>query len=75
MLNMYNEYVIWYTVIGIIHFLVRYGITVRTIAKYNKFQYNYNLKVKYGSLIFLQGVFWPIGLILRIVGKISKIGV
>lgn len=75
MLDMYSKYIVWYIVIGVFHFLVRYGVTFRIITKYNKFPFNYNLRVKWGNLIFLQGIFWPIGFILRIVEKISKIGV
>lgn len=75
MLDMYGKYIVWYSAIGVIHFLVRYGVTFRTITKYNKFLFDHNLKVKWGKLIFLQGIFWPIGFILRIVEKISKIGV
>lgn len=71
-----KEYVIAYTIAGIIHFLIRYGITTRSVVKHNKQSSLRNQwKVKWSNLIFLQGLFWPIGLILRIVRKISTIGV
>lgn len=71
-----KEYVVAYTIAGTIHFLIRYGITIRAVVKHNKQSFSWNQwKVKWSNLIFLQGLFWPVGIILRIVEKISLIGV
>ena len=71
-----NEYIIAYTIAGIIHFLIRYGITARAVVKHNKQSPSWNQwKVKWSNLILLQGIFWPVSIILRIVEKISLIGV
>lgn len=75
MLDMYSEYIIWYVVLGIVHFLWCYGVTVRKITIYNSFPYNKNYRIVWWHLILVEGFFWPIGLILRIVRKISTIGV
>lgn len=76
MLEEYSEYIVVYIITGIIHFLIRYGITVRAVVKHNKTHNSFNqVKIKWSNLIFMQGIFWPIGVILRIIEKISLIGV
>lgn len=75
MLDMYSNYIIAYIIIGIVHFLWQYGVCIRKITKYNSFPYNKNYHIVWWYLIFVEGFFWPIGLILRIVRKISTIGV
>lgn len=75
-MNEYGKYIFAYIIVGIIHFLIRYGITARAIVKHNKQVPSWNRwKVKWSHLIFLQGIFWPIGIMIRIVEKISLIGV
>ena len=76
MLEIYSKYIIGYVVIGLIHFLIRYGITYRKVIKYNKTSPPWNkLKIKWSNLIFIQGLFWPVSIVLRVVEKISTIGV
>lgn len=76
MLEEYSEYIVVYIISGIIHFLIRYGITARAVVKHNKTHNSLNqVKIKWSNLIFMQGIFWPIGIIFRIVEKISLIGV
>lgn len=75
-MNEYGKYILAYIIAGIIHFLIHYGITVRTVVKHNKQSLSWNQwKVKWSNLIFLQGIFWPVGIVLRIVKNISLIGV
>ena len=71
----YSNYIIIYVIIGFVHFLWRYGATIRKIIKYNSPPYNMNLHIVWSHLIFVEGFFWPVGLILRIVRKIAMIGV
>lgn len=76
MWEMYGEYIILYCAIGVAHFLIRYGVTLRKVVKHNQSHFSSNqLKIRYNNLIFMQGIFWPVGIVLRIVEKISLIGV
>lgn len=76
MIEEYSKYIIGYIIIGFIHFLIRYGITYRKIIKYNTTSISWDkLKIKWSNLILLQGIFWPMSIIFRIIEKISTIGV
>lgn len=74
MWEIYGKYIIGYVIIGFIHFLWRYGVTFRKVVKYNSPPFNRNYRINYGNLI-LQGFLWPFCIIIRIVEKISLIGV
>lgn len=77
----YGKYIIWYVIIGFVHFLWCYGATFRIIIKYNDYKetsFAYEklpADVKWSELIWLKGVFWPIGFVMDIVKFISTIGV
>lgn len=71
----YSEYIIWYIIIGFVHFLWCYGVSVRAMTKINKLSFRTKASINWGHLIFLKGVFWPIGFVMDIIKFISKIGV
>lgn len=77
----YGNYIIGYTIIGFVHFLICYGITVRVIQEYSKnplktkFPIGAKISINWSELILLKGIFWPIGIIMEIVKIISTIGV
>lgn len=75
MWEMYGKYIIGYAIIGIVHFLLCYGVTFRAVVKFNRKSITRKLHIKWGELIFLDGVFWPIGIVMNIVKIISLIGV
>ena len=71
----YGNYVIWYVIIGFVHFLFCYGVTFRNMVKFNKNSIKTKLHIKWGELIFLDGIFWPIRFVMDIIKFISTIGV
>lgn len=77
----YGKYIIWYVIIGFIYFLCHYRVTFKLIIEYNdynKTSFTYEkipADVKWNKLIWIKGVFWPIGFIMDIVKIISTIGV
>lgn len=68
------KYIVIYIILGFIHFLWCYGLSFREIYKFNKISSN-KASIKWSELIFLKGIFWPIGFIMDIVKSISLIGV
>lgn len=70
-----NEYIIAYAIIGVVHFLICYGITYREIVKFNKTSFRRKARIVWGELIFLKGVLWPLGLVMDVIKIISTIGV
>lgn len=74
MWEMYSKYIIAYIILGFIHFLWCYGATVRVMTQFNKTSRR-KASIKWGELIFLKGVFWPLGFVMDIVKFISTIGV
>lgn len=77
----YGNYIIGYTIIGFVHFLICYGITVRVIKENiknslkTKFSIGTKISINWSELIILKGIFWPIGIVMEIVKIISTIGV
>lgn len=71
----YGNYIISYVIVGFVYFLFCYGVSFRVMTKFNKNSIKRKMHIKWGELIFLDGIFWPLGVVMEIVKIISTIGV